>query len=80
MGYTKGKSMEIPLCEPITSFGWLGSSSSRLVGKWTYLGTVYISTYMQTQYNEKWCKKTNSAIWLPNGGWKFFPQFWLIKK
>ncbi len=68
MGCTRCKLMEIPRCEPITSFGWLGSWSSRLDDKRTYRGTLHLRTYVRIQYNEKRLKKAICTILPPNGG------------
>ncbi len=72
MGCTRSQTTEIPWCEPITSFGWLGSQSSRLVGDGHTRGTIYVRTYVQTQYDEKQHEKTIGTILPPNIGWNIF--------
>jgi hypothetical protein len=64
MGCTRSKSTEILWCEPITSFGWLGSC---LLANGHTHGTVYVSTYVRTQYDEKEHKKMTGTILPPNG-------------
>ena len=57
---------------------WVLVVSALLANGHTH-GTVYVCTYVQTQYDEKWCEKTIGTILPPNGG-RYCPRFWPIMR
>ena len=80
MGCTRSKLMEIPWCEPITSFGWSGSLSSCLVGKRTYPWYCLL-TYIRA--NSVWWEteqENDRYHFTPKRWTKYRPRFWTIKR
>ncbi len=80
MGCNRSKLMEIPWCEPITSFGWSGSLSSCLVGKWTYPWYCLL-TYIRA--NSVWWEteqENDRYHFTPKRWTKYRPRFWTIKR
>ncbi len=80
MGCTRSKSTEISLCEPITSFGWLGSRSSCLDGEWTY-PWYCLRTYISA--NSVWwgsAQENDRYHFTPKWWTKHCPRIWPIKR
>ncbi len=80
MGCIRSKLAEIPWCEPIKSFGWLGSRSSRLVGERTY-PWYCLHTYIRA--NSVWWEtaQENDRYHLTPKQWTtYWPWFWPIKR
>ncbi len=76
MGCTRSKLMETPWCEPITSFGWLGSQSSRIVGKWTY---PWYCLRMYIRANSVWwetARENDRYHFTPKQWTEYRPWFW----
>ncbi len=65
---------------PITFFGWKGSRSSRLVGKWTY-PRYCLHAYIHANSIHWETEQENNRCHLTPKRWtKFCPQFWPIKR
>ncbi len=80
MGCTRSESMEIPWCEPFTSFGWLGSRSSCLVGERTY-PQYCLHMYIRANSIRWETARENDRCHLTPKRWtKFRPRFWPIKR
>ena len=76
MGCTRSKSTETPWCEPITSFGWLGSQSSRIVGKRTY---PWYCLHMYIHANSVWwetARENDRYHFTPKQWTEYRPWFW----
>ncbi len=80
MGCTRSTLTEIPRCEPITSFGWLASWSSCLVGEqihpWYCLRTYILANSVCWET----AQEKDRYQFTPKRWTRFCPWFWQIKR